>query len=66
MVCGTSGFQTGLGVLTRCWVQHLVNPATADPCVPSTWKVTRSSRRTRTHQDEFMCATTSFSSLNVA
>src|SRR5215470_2057255 len=34
MVWGTSGFHTGLGVLTRCWVQHLVNPATADPHAP--------------------------------
>ena len=31
-------------------------PATAEPWVPSTWKVTRSSRFTRTHQDELMCA----------
>ena len=24
MVCGWSGFQTGFGVLTRCWVRQLV------------------------------------------
>ena len=46
MVCGTSGFHTGRGVFTRCWVTQRVSPATAEPCVPSTWKVTRSSRRT--------------------
>ena len=66
MVCGWSGFQTGFGVLTRCWVQHLVRPATAEPWVPSTWKVTRSSRRTRTSQDELNWAITPFSSSKVA
>ena len=24
MVCGMSGFHTGLGVFTRAWVQHLL------------------------------------------
>ena len=66
IVCGTSGFHTGFGVLTRCCVQHFVSPATAEPCVPSTWKVTRSSRRTRTAQDELMCAITPPASSKVA
>lgn len=66
MVCGWSGFQTGLGVLTRCWVQHLWRPATAEPLVPSTWKVTRSSRRTRVVQLELICAITPPSSSKVA
>ena len=66
MVCGTSGFHTGRGVLTRACVKHLVSPATAEPCVPSTWNVTRSSRRTRTSQDELMCAMTPPSSWKVA
>ena len=66
MVCGTSGFHTGRGVFTRAWVKQRVRPATAEPCVPSTWNVTRSSRRTRTHHDEFMCATMPPSSWKVA
>src|SRR5688572_21995148 len=49
--CFTSGFQTGLGVFTRDWVTTSVKPATAEPCVPSTWNVTRSSRRTRVVQE---------------
>ena len=39
----SSGFQTGRGVSARL-DQQSVRPATAEPCVPSTWKVTRSSR----------------------
>ena len=66
IVCGMSGFQTGFGVLTRCWVKHLVSPATAEPCVPSTWKVTRSSRRTLVVQDELIWAMTPPSSSKVA
>ena len=66
MLCGTSGFQTGLGVFARCCVQHSVSPATAEPSVPSTWNVTRSSRRTRTAQEELICAITPPSSSKVA
>jgi hypothetical protein len=54
----TSGFQTGLGVATLDWARHSVRVATAEPCVPSTWKVTRSSRRTRVVQELFTCAIT--------
>ena len=61
-----SGFHTGLGVLTRAWLQHFCSPATAEPWVPSTWKVTRSSRRTRVHQELLMCATAPPASWNVA
>jgi hypothetical protein len=39
-----------LGVFMRCCERHCCRPATAEPCVPSTWNVARSSRRTRTHQ----------------
>ena len=66
MVCGTSGFHTGRGVFTRDWVTQLVSPATAEPCVPSTWNVTRSSRRSRVAHDELMWAITPPSSWNVA
>jgi hypothetical protein len=66
MGCGMSGFQTGFGVATRDCVQHLCSPQMAEPCVPSTWKVTRSSRRTRVTQEELMCATIPPSSWKVA
>ena len=64
--CGTSGFHTGRGVFTRAWLKHFCKPATADPSVPSTWKVTRSSRRTRVHQELLMWAMTPFASWKVA
>jgi hypothetical protein len=38
--------------------RHEERPATAEPWVPSTWKVTRSSRRTRVAHDMFICAIT--------
>src|SRR5699024_11650243 len=47
-----SGFHTGFGVCARCWATQLRKPATADPCVPSTWNSTSSSRYTRTAQEE--------------
>ena len=45
-----SGFQTGLGVLAAGWILTSRSPATAEPFVPSTWIVRRSSRFTRVHQ----------------
>ena len=54
------------GVLTRDWVLQSASPATAEPCVPSTWKVTRSSRRTRVHQLLLIVAMTPPSSSNIA
>src|SRR5436190_8389425 len=62
----TSGFHCGRGVFTRAWLQHFCRPATAEPCVPSTWKVTRSSRRTRVHQELLICAMIPPLSWNVA
>src|SRR6218665_2928188 len=50
IVCFRSGFHTGRGVATRGWARHDDRPATAEPSVPSTWKVARSSRRTRVAQ----------------
>ena len=55
-VTGRSGFHTGFGVCARCWATHLFNPATAEPCVPSIWNSTSSSRQTRTAQEELICA----------
>jgi hypothetical protein len=51
------GFHTGLGVAARGWIRHSVSPATAEPSVPSTWNVARSSRRTRVHHELLTCAT---------
>src|SRR5260221_3969974 len=45
-------------VSASAWVKQRVRPATAEPRVPSTWNVTRSSRRTRTHQELLKCAMT--------
>src|SRR6218665_810987 len=50
IVCFSSGFHTGRGVAPRDWARHDDRPATAEPSVPSTWKVARSSRRTRVAQ----------------
>src|SRR6218665_1578752 len=50
IVCFLSRFHTGRGVATRDWARHDDRPATAEPSVPSTWKVARSSRRTRVAQ----------------
>ncbi len=61
-----SGFQTGFGVFTRCWVQQLRRPATAEPWVPSTWRVRRSSRFTRTVHEELKWAMTPLSNSKVA
>ena len=47
----TSGFHTQRGVAEMCWAVQSRRPATAEPCVPSTCSVSRSSRRTRTSQD---------------
>ena len=58
IVCRASGFHTGRGVFTRDWLRQSVRPATAEPCVPSTWNVTRSSRRTRVTHELLTCATT--------
>ncbi len=66
IACRRSGFHTGFGVLTRDCVTQSLSPATAEPCVPSTWKVTRSSRRTRVHQLLLIVATTPPSSWNIA
>ena len=56
----------GFGVFTLACVQQRCSPATAEPWVPSTWKVTRSSRRTRTHQELLIWATMPPSSSKVA
>jgi|GEM_PF-3823202 len=58
MVFFTSGFHTGRGVFTRLCALQPVSVATADPWVPSTWKVTRSSRFTRVAQLMLSCAIT--------
>src|SRR5262249_15847831 len=63
---GPGGFPPGGGVSPRAWLQHFCSPATAEPKVPSTWKVTRSSRRTRVHQELLMWATTPLASWKVA
>jgi hypothetical protein len=55
-----------LGVAVRGWITQSVSPVTAEPRVPSTWNVTRSSRRTRVHQELLICATMPPSSSNVA
>jgi hypothetical protein len=65
MDCSTSGFQTGRGVMLACWITQSRRPATALPLVPSTCKVSRSSRRTRVVQDELKWAMTPFSSSKV-
>src|SRR5262249_21237075 len=64
--CGTSGFHTGRGVFTRAWLQHLCRQAAAEHKVPSTWNVTRSSRRTRVHQELLIWAMTPLASWKVA
>ena len=61
-----SGFQTGFGVAVRCWALQLRRPATALPCVPSTWNSTSSSRLTRVVQEEFSEATMPPSSSKMA
>ena len=43
---------TGLGVFSRLWAQHFLRPTMALPFVPSTCIVNKSSRRTRTPQEE--------------
>ena len=55
--CGRSGSQTGFGVAARGWIRQWCRPATALPCVPSTWNSTSSSRLTRTAQEELIWAT---------
>ncbi len=66
MACGTSGFHTGRGVAVRGWMRQSVSPATAEPSVPSTWNVTRSSRRTRVHHELLIWAMTPSASSKVA
>ena len=61
-----SGFQTGFGVKESPCIAHSRRPATALPRVPSTWIVSRSSRRTRTHHEELKLQMTPFSSSNIA
>ena len=52
MGSGRSGFQTGIGVDTRCCTAQSRSPATALPSVPSTCSSSSSRRFTRTAQDE--------------
>ena len=61
-----SGFQVQRGVAERCWAVQLRRPATAEPCVPSTCRVRRSSRRTRTSQEELKWQITPLSNSKVA
>ena len=61
-----SGFQTGLGVFCVRLNPATRKPATALPFVPSTCRVSRSSRRTRTVHEELKCAITPPASLKVA
>jgi hypothetical protein len=63
---GASGFHTGIGVAALDWARQRRRPATALPCVPSTWNSTSSSRNTRTHHDELNWATTPSSSSKIA
>jgi hypothetical protein len=53
-------------VAARGWITQSVSPATAEPSVPSTWNVTRSSRRTRVHHELLICAIAPPASWNVA
>ena len=51
------GIPHGLGRVCRsAAIKQRRSPATAEPCVPSTCKVSRSSRRTRTHHELLKCA----------
>ena len=47
-------------------MRQSVRPATAEPSVPSTWNVTRSSRRTRVHHELLIWAMTPSASSKVA
>ncbi len=45
-----------MGVALRGWILQPKRPTTAEPCVPSTWNSTSSSRLTRVVQLELSCA----------
>ena len=61
-----SGFQTGLGVSLMLCTHASRSPATQEPLVPSTWIVSRSSRRTRVHQLELNWQSVPSSSWKIA
>ena len=60
------GIATAAGVAASAWALQSRRPATAEPLVPSTCRVSRSSRRTRTHQLELKWQMMPLSSSKVA